>query len=169
MPESGAVPLLYPGHFDKQGIVWPIEGMKKPNAIQRNPETEKWLYPNGYYCVVRRFSSKEEKHRIIASVVRPDTFAGSEVLGFENHLNVFHENKYGLPENLAYGLAAFLNTTAVDENFRSFNGHTQVNATDLKLMKYPSRGNLMALGEKAKLISNNQQALDDLFLRLGQK
>ena len=61
------------------------------------------------------------------------------MLGFENHLNVFHEDKRGLPENLAHGLAAFLNTTAVDDHFRRFNGHTQVNATDLRLMKYPSR------------------------------
>ena len=36
--------------------------------------------------------------------------------------------------------------TAVDEEFRRFNGHTQVNATDLKLMKYPSREALIELG-----------------------
>jgi adenine-specific DNA-methyltransferase len=47
---------------------------------------------------------------------------------------------------LAHGLAVFLSTTAVDENFRRFSGHTQVNATDLKLMKYPSREALIALG-----------------------
>ena len=40
----------------------------------------------------------------------------------------------------------FLNTSAVDESFRRFNGHTQVNATDLKLMKYPSREALIQLG-----------------------
>jgi adenine-specific DNA-methyltransferase len=64
-------------------------------------------------------------------------------------LNLFHENKRGLPEVLARGLSVFLNSTAVDENFRSFNGHTQVNATDLKLMKYPSRKTLIELGEWA--------------------
>ena len=47
------------------------------------------------------------------------------MLGFENHLNVFHEGKRGLPEDLAHGLAAFLNTTAVDENFRSQGELTQ--------------------------------------------
>ena len=94
--------------------------MKKPNAIQRNSETEKWLYPNGFYCVVRRFSSKEERRRIVASVVDPAAFDGAPVLGFENHLNVFHDNKHGLPQALATGLAVFLNTTAVDENFRRF-------------------------------------------------
>lgn len=167
MPEPGAIPLLYPVHFNGQSTEWPMTGMKKPNAIRRNTETEKWFYPNGFYCVVRRFSSKEEKRRIMASVVQPDTFADSEVLGFENHLNVFHENKHGLPEALARGLAVFLNTTAVDENFRRFNGHTQVNATDLKLMKYPSRENLITIGKKAKRLTNDQQAIDHLFLELA--
>ncbi|HAN9605014.1 TPA: SAM-dependent methyltransferase [Escherichia coli] len=149
MPGEGTVPLLYPGHFSSTGTTWPIEGMKKPNAIERNADTEKWLYPSGFYCVVRRFSSKEEKRRIVASVVEPNAFGDVPVLGFENHLNLFHENKRGLPEALARGLAVFLNTTAVDENFRRFNGHTQVNATDLKLMKYPSRETLIELGEWA--------------------
>lgn len=147
MPSEGSVPLLYPGHFSSTGTKWPIEGMKKPNAIERNTDTEKWLYPSGFYCVVRRFSSKEEKRRIVASVVEPSAFGSVPVLGFENHLNLFHENKHGLPEALARGLAMFLNTTAVDDSFRRFNGHTQVNATDLKLLKYPSREALIELGE----------------------
>ena len=96
--------------------------------------------------MVRRFSSKEEKRRIVASVVDPAVFGEHSVLGFENHLNLFHENKRGVPEALARGLAAFLNTTAVDESFRRFNGHTQVNATDLKRMEYPSREALTRLG-----------------------
>ena len=137
--------------------------MKKCNAILRNADTEKWLFPTGFYCVVRRFSSKEEKRRIMASVVQPDIFPNAEVLGFEKHLNVFHEGKRGMPEALARGLALFLNTSAVDECFRRFNGHTQVNATDLKMMKYPSREVLMALGKLAKGISNDQQAIDHLI------
>lgn len=123
--------------------------MKKPNAIERNADTEKWLYPSGYYCVVRRFSSKEETRRVVASVVEPGVFGDVPVLGFENHLNVFHDNRHGMPQTLAHGLAVFLNTTAVDEAFRRFNGHTQVNATDLKLLKYPNRDLLTQLGEWA--------------------
>lgn len=149
MPEPGTVPLIYPGHLSMTGTVWPVAGLKKPNAIMRNDETEKWLYPNGFYCVVRRFSSKEEKRRVVASVVDPAAFGDHSVLGFENHLNLFHEDKHGLPEALARGLAVFLNMTAVDEYFRRFNGHTQVNATDLKLMKYPSRDALIELGKWA--------------------
>jgi adenine-specific DNA-methyltransferase len=168
MPDDDTVPLLYPGHFSEQNTQWPKEGMKRGNAIKLNSDTEKWLFPNGFYTVVRRFSSKEERRRIVASVVRPDTFPGASMLGFENHLNVFHENKHGLPEALAYGLAAFLNTTAVDDQFRRFNGHTQVNATDLRLMKYPDRSTLAALGAWAQ--SHNtltQTMMDDQLKKLA--
>lgn len=165
MPEPGTVPLIYPGHLSMTGAVWPVASLKKPNAIMRNDETEKWLYPNGFYCVVRRFSSKEEKRRVVASLVDPAAFGDHAVLGFENHMNLFHENKHGLPEALARGLAVFLNTTAVDEYFRRFNGHTQVNATDLRLMKYPSRDTLILLGEWA--MKQGTLTQDQIDAKLG--
>ncbi|MGD0890605.1 MAG: Eco57I restriction-modification methylase domain-containing protein [Terracidiphilus sp.] len=168
VPDRNTVPLLYPSHFSGQTTHWPKEGIKRGNAIQLNDDTRKWLYPNGFYTVVRRFSSKEEQRRIVASVVSPDSFPGTELLGFENHLNVFHEDKHGMPEALAYGLAVFLNTTAVDENFRRFNGHTQVNATDLRLMKYPDRRTLLSLGQWAKSqIAPSQDSMDELTQELA--
>lgn len=140
---------------------WPKPDPKKPNAIMRNTETEKWLFPNGHYCVVRRFSSKEERRRIVATAVNPSVFRDAPALGFENHLNVFHENKRGLPKALARGLAVFLNATAVDEHFRRFNGHTQVNATDLRAMRYPGRNILNALGIWALKQQKMTQAMID--------
>lgn len=100
--------------------------------------------------MTRRLSSKEEKHRIVAGVVDPALLPGVSALGFENHLNVFHQDRQGLPELLALGLAAFLNSGVADAQFRRFNGHTQVNATDLRRMVYPSRDLLTALGAWAK-------------------
>ncbi len=147
-PGKDTVPLLYPAHFAGHGIEWPKKS-KKPNALLLHPETRKWLFPNGFYTVVRRFSSKEERRRIVAAVVQPSMF-DSDLLGFENHLNVFHFGRHGLSEHLAYGLAVFLNSTVVDGAFRSFNGHTQVNATDLRLMKYPSADILISIGKWAK-------------------
>ncbi|MGD0793771.1 MAG: Eco57I restriction-modification methylase domain-containing protein [Terriglobales bacterium] len=166
-PAKGTVPLLYPGHFSGQNTQWPRDGIKRGNAIKLNADTKKWLYPNGFYTVVRRFSSKEERRRIVASVVTPASFPEAMMLGFENHLNVFHEDKRGLPENIAYGLAAFLNTTAVDDHFRRFSGHTQVNATDLRLMKYPNRETLVALGQWARFHdAPTQEMLDDQLTKL---
>ena len=147
MPEAETVPLLYPCHFSGISTKWPVTGSKKPNAILRNGETEKWLYPIGFYCVVRRFTAKEERRRIVASVVDPSILDNAPMLGIENHLNFFHENKGGLPQALAHGLAVFLNSTVIDEHYRCFSGHTQVNATDLRFMKYPSRDVLIEIGQ----------------------
>ncbi len=165
-PDSGTVPLLYPCHFSGQSVVWPRLGAKKPNAILHNAETEKWLYPSGCYVVVKRFSSKEERRRVVASVIYQDSF-NSTVIGLENHLNVLHCGKKGIPEHLARGVAVFLNSTWLDEQFRHFSGHTQVNATDLRLLKYPSRDVLIRLGAWAKEKGElTQQKIDDKVRRL---
>ena len=145
-PERDTVPLLYPGHFDSAILEWPKVNFKKPNAIVVNDETWRSLYPRGFYTVVRRFSSKEEKRRIVASVVDPDLLPHHQQFAFENHLNVFHRHKRGLSPELAFGLAAYLNTELVDQHFRKFNGHTQVNATDLRMMRYPTIAALEELG-----------------------
>ncbi|MBE3076262.1 MAG: hypothetical protein IMZ75_15200 [Actinobacteria bacterium] len=161
MPEPGTVPLLYPGHLSGHKVEWPKAGFRKPNAIRRNAETEKWLYPGGFYCVVRRFSSKEERRRIVPTVVEPDRLAGADMLGFENHLNVFHACRRGLPEDLARGLAMYFQSSAIDEDFRKFSGHTQVNATDLRSIRYPSRSALIALGKWAMSHGEPTQAVID--------
>jgi hypothetical protein len=165
MPELNSVPLLYPGHFVHQKTLWPKSGFKKANAIIWNEETEKWLYPVGFYTVVRRFTTKEERRRIVASVVNPRHFPDMTMLGFENHLNVFHEHKRGLSEALANGLAVYLNSTALDDCLRRFNGHTQVNATDLRLLKYPSREALITMGEWA--MRQGELTQDMIDRRLG--
>jgi adenine-specific DNA-methyltransferase len=167
MPEPGTVPLLYPCHFAGQSIQWPRADTKKPNAIKFNAESKKWLYPNGCYVVVRRFSSKEERRRVVATVVCSDDF-DAPALGFENHLNVFHSGKQGIPEDLGRGLAVFLNSTAFDESFRRFSGHTQVNATDLRRMKYPSRETLLELGKWARQQATlSQETIDNRLERLA--
>lgn len=149
MPMGDDVPLLYPKHFNGK-TEWPKADLKKPNAIQCCEDTMKWLYPNGYYVVVRRLSSKEEKQRIVANIVDPNLFPGKSFLGFENHFNVFHCSKSGMPEDLAYGLALYLNSPFIDQVFRRFNGHTQVNATDLRSLPYPSRTTLIEIGSWAR-------------------
>jgi adenine-specific DNA-methyltransferase len=140
--QAGCAPLLYAAHFSG-GFAWPRDG-RKPNAIAVNTQTRPWLMPNGCYVVTRRFTSKEEKRRIVAHVL-PANALPDERIGFENHLNVFHHNRHGLQERLAQGLCAYLNSQEVDDYFRTFSGHTQVNATDLRRLKYPSVPELEAL------------------------
>ena len=47
---------------------------------------------------------------------------------------------------MAFGLFVFLSSSIVDSYFRKFNGHTQVNATDLRSILYPSQEILIQLG-----------------------
>jgi len=143
-PGEGSAPLLYASHFHG-GFAWPRDG-RKPNAIAVNPQTRPWLMPNGCYVVTRRFTSKEEKRRIVAHVLPADALP-DPLLGFENHLNVFHRDRHGLPERLARGLCAYLNSQRVDDYFRTFSGHTQVNATDLRRLKYPPIAELEAFAD----------------------
>jgi adenine-specific DNA-methyltransferase len=93
-------------------------------------------------------------------MVSPDLF-DTRYLGFENHLNVFPHAKQGLPEDLTRGLVSYLNSTMVDAYFRRFSGHTQVNATDLRRIGYPSRDALKQLGHwSAKRAALSQEELD---------
>lgn len=148
MPEPGDVPLLYPVHLRGDGVRWPVEGSKKPNAIAVNATTRRWLFPAGCYVLVKRFSSKEEKRRVVATFVDPARLPG-EVVGLENHVNVLHEGRRSLPEMLARGLTVYLNSEDVDRAFRVFSGHTQVNASDLRRMSFPSRAKLEELGRRS--------------------
>ena len=51
-----------------------------------------------------------------------------------------------MDRELALGLAVWLNSKQVDDFFRVFSGHTQVNAGDLRKMKFPSIERLLLLG-----------------------
>jgi len=161
-PERDAAPLLYAHHFKRGKFTWPIEH-KKPNAVRMSDETKKWLLPAGWYTITKRFSSKEERRRLVANVIDPNTLP-FKFFGFENHLNVLHWEKRGIEPTLARGLALFLNATVTDLHFRNFSGHTQVNATDLRSMRYPSRQLLIEFGKWAQKHPNASQDQIDAFV-----
>lgn len=161
-PRGGDAPLLYAHHFQGGGLTWP-KAHKKPNAVAVNEETRKWLMPRGCYTLTKRFSAKEERRRLVAFVVDPDSLP-QPLYGFENHLNVFHSAKAGIPEDLARGLALFLNSSIVDRCFRNFSGHTQVNATDLRALRYPERTTLIRFGQWARQQPALTQEAIDAFV-----
>lgn len=170
-PAKDTVPLLYPHHFSDGALCWP-KAHKKPNALQLTPDVSKgdgskndvskWLMPRGHYVLVKRFSAKEERRRLVAYHLSYEALDAAYI-GFENHWNVFHIGKRGMDEDIAKGLATFLNSTVLDEHFRVFSGHTQVNATDLRNMRYPSREQLRKLGQRAKDQPNDQASIDQLL------
>ena len=163
-PERGTVPLLYPCHFNGGTVHWPKLPARKPNAILDNDETRSWLVPSGVYLLTKRFTSKEERRRLVACLFDPDEVK-TKWVGFENHLNYFHASGHGLERTLAVGLYAFLNSTVVDQYFRRFSGHTQVNATDLRTLAYPDRDTLQAMGREMKTLNLPQDEIDQLVTK----
>ncbi len=159
-PEPGTVPLIYPMHNESGRVLWPRPGAKKANALALTPETQSLVNPEGVYVLVKRFSSKEEARRVVAFVCTPEMAPGAFV-AFENHLNYFHANGAGLQHTLALGLAAFLNSTIVDAYFRQFSGHTQVNATDLRSLHYPTADQIARIGSRLGAGVASQQDIDN--------
>jgi len=151
-------PLLYPQHLKAGRLTWPVDG-KKPNAIEVCDTTAKWLVPTGWYVIVKRFSSKEERRRVVATLCDPGALPG-DLLGIDNKLNLIRCGKAPLAELVARGLTVYLNSTRVDRAFRLFSGHTQVNASDLRRMKFPTMQQLETIGRAAANLPGDQQAID---------
>ncbi|MEX2167772.1 MAG: BsuBI/PstI family type II restriction endonuclease [Pirellulales bacterium] len=158
-PES--VPLIYPRHIYGQSVRWPHPRPNKPNALTLSPASAELTNPAGVYVLVKRFTAKEENRRLVAAVVTPRSVPGERV-AFENHINYFHRAGEGIPERLAAGLAAFLNSTIADRYFRQFSGHTQVNATDLRKLPYPSAEQLEKIAAEMPTPPGSQEQLDDI-------
>ncbi len=160
-PLSHSAPLIYPTNVRSGVIQWPRD-IKKAQAFALTDmgDHEKFVMPSGYYVVVRRFSAKEERRRVVAAVWEPRIHEGP--VAFENHLNVIHSAGHGLDRDLAVGLSYWLNCTLVDHYFRTFSGHTQVNATDLRSLRFPLRENLQALGAQLQPQLPSQEAIDEL-------
>lgn len=139
---EGAVPMVNATHV-RGGMTRHPVGAKKPEWFHADPSTAaKLLVPGGTYVLIKRFSAKEERRRVVAAVWR-----SQDPVAFDNKLNYIHEDGHGLDEQVARGLTVFLNSTQLDSYFRVFSGHTQVNATDLRQMRFPSLEQLRALGE----------------------
>ena len=157
---ESAVPLFYPAHFSNNKVIWPSK--EKPNSLSKNyPKKNDFWLNKGAYLVVNRFSAKEEKRRISAHIF--SEFTDSEYVAFENKLNVFHIGKKGFSLAVVKGLYIYLNSTLVDNFFRQFSGHTQVNATDLRNMHYPSLELLEKIGSSFNNVPQTQIEVDTIL------
>ena len=107
-PAADTVPLIYPAHFEDGYVRWPRD-TRKPAALARLEAAEDLLVPSETYVLVKRFSAKEERRRVVAALYDP-TRLDTDSVGFENHLNYFHRGGRGLPRILARGLTVFLNS-----------------------------------------------------------
>lgn len=161
-PHRHTAPLIYPVHFANGFVSWPKSKSRKPNSLDDNADTASLLVPSSTYVLVKRFTAKEERRRVVAAVFDPQRIKTKRV-GFENHLNYYHVNGDGIAPSIARGLALFLNSSLIDQYFRQFSGHTQVNATDLRSLRYPTLAQLKRIGSRYRKKLPDQERIDAIL------
>jgi len=134
----------------------------KPGHILQSERSKKLLLPSKNYVLLKRFTSKEERRRLIAGIYRPaDSY--SEWVGLENHVNYVYRKDVELRVPEVYGLAAFFNTAFVDRYFRAISGNTQVNATEMRVMPVPEVETLCEIGEQVmQMESRNPEEIESV-------
>lgn len=164
--EPNAVPLLFPHNVRAFETQWPLRKNGKPVAIRSCASSENLLIPTKNYVLLKRFSAKEEHRRLTASCFIPSRGDWPTRVGVENHVNYIYHARRELTEPEVFGLAALLNSTLLDRYFRTLSGNTQVNATEIRAMPFPSLEIIARLGSAvARLNDNTRDALDSLVLR----
>ncbi|HJS17844.1 MAG TPA: BsuBI/PstI family type II restriction endonuclease [Anaerolineales bacterium] len=165
--DKEAVPLLWMQHIKPYQVVYPLDSFEKPQAISVNDPS--LLVPNSNYVLLRRFSAKEDRRRLISAPFIGERFE-FDLIGFENHLNVIFRKRGILSNSETIGLSAFLNSAIVDRYFRIVNGNTQVNAAELRILPIPPMEVMRNIGEniqKAQLVT--QDSIDhNIFTTLWE-
>ena len=155
LENSNCVPLLWMHNIKGVEVEWSVEKNGKAKAIEVTPESKKLVVPIKNYVLLKRFTSKEQKKRVHAAILEADKFSDFKFIGLENHLNYIHKNRESMTLEEAYGIAAVLNTSIVDQYFRALNGNTQVNASDIKAVSMPDYDSIISIGKLVKSKKSN--------------
>ncbi len=143
-------------------FVFPLKKGKKPSYIIDSNKSEKVLLKNKNYILIRRFSSKDDKRRLICA---PYFAARTDFnrIGIENHINYIYRPNGELTNDEIWGISALFNSSLFDTYFRTFNGNTQVGASELKHIKMPPMEKILLIGQKiSKLTSLQQNEIDNI-------
>lgn len=142
---NNTVPLLWMQHIHPMQIKWPLN--KKKEHIIANGKTAWMLVPNKNMVIMRRFSPKEDKRRVISSPYISNSLKGPAI-GLENHTNYIYRPGGELSISETIGLSAYLNSYFVDQYFRIICGNTQINATDMRKLPLPPIELIIEIGNK---------------------
>ena len=154
--ENGTVflaPLFWLHNVKQMNLEWPLPKPEKGQYVRIENESKSILIPNKNYILLRRFSSKDDKSRLIAAPYYCN-FIKSEYIGVENKVNYIYRPKGHLQRNEIVGLCALLNSKLFDSFFRIFNGNVNVSATELREISLPELETIKEIGNNI-ILSND--------------
>ena len=82
-------PLVWLHNIKEMEFAYPLKKANKPAYIINSDASRKLLLPNKNYVLIRRFSSKDDKSRLVCSPYFSSNFA-AETIGLENHINYIY-------------------------------------------------------------------------------
>ena len=147
--DEQATPLLWMQNVKAMEVSHPVP-TRKQQYILSNDQSAYLLLPNKNYVLLRRFSAKEEDRRLVAAPYMAASFQPHDLVGFENHVNYIYRPKGELTEAETFGISAILNCRILDNYFRTYNGNTQVSATELRSTPLPPLDVIRQIGEHVK-------------------
>lgn len=146
-------PLFWLHNVVKMLVDHPVEYKGKKQYTKISAQTQRVLIPNRNYVFLRRFSTKDDKSRLIAAPYLCNT-THARYIGVENKLNYIYRPKGHLDRTEVIGISALLDSDLFDDYFRTFNGNVNVSATELRSMPLPDLEIIKAIG-KELILKNN--------------
>ncbi len=165
--KNNMIPLIWMNNLMNYSVVFPLTDLKKSQYLQFCDKTEKLILPNKNYVLVKRFSSKEQKKRVYASCYFSEKYDFPYVT-FENHLNYIKNTKDCFSKIEIMGIMAYLNSTFVDNYFRTINGNTQVNAKEIENLPFPEKDKIREIGKQIEVLNTslNQDKIDSIISKI---
>ncbi len=157
-----SVPLYRPHNVTPLKATWTGDH-KKEVSFMLNDGHEKHTMENGTFVLLKRFSSKDEKRRLVSGV-HLESAHDCEFIGFGNKINYIGVTGGKLTKTEAYGLAAVFNSSFMDKYFRCISGNTQVNATEIRVMKFPTCEQVKEIGKQAQKLKTIETNEIDLIV-----
>ncbi|MFT8927516.1 MULTISPECIES: Eco57I restriction-modification methylase domain-containing protein [Bifidobacterium] len=146
-PVKDVLPLYWSDNASSLEATHPMMGSRREQWVDAKAYERHVVLPVGSYCLVNRFSSKEQSRRVM-----PSLLSSTVPFVVDNKLNYVHQgtsrNTIPLDRELAAGVTLWLSSSLVDNWYREVSGSTQVNATDLRELPIPPRHALLDIARR---------------------
>ena len=150
---STSAPLFWLHNVNKMYLEWPLKFKDKGQFIKVENGSKSLLLPNKNYIFLRRFSTKDDKSRLIAAPYFCNDMKANYI-GVENKVNYIYRKKGHLERSEVIGLCSLLNSELFDTYFQIFNGNVNVSATELREMRFPPLKTIKEIGNEI-ILSND--------------
>lgn len=134
---NGAFPVLYAQHWSRgeTNLQWEDDAIGKQCWYLPSGNGVRRLVKAGHYVAIKRISANDDRSgRCHPVLITPDSMPGS-YWAIDNHIqlvsNCIPEDKW------TKKLVEYLSSANVNNALRVISGTTQINCSDLKLLRYP--------------------------------